>query len=428
MNVIDKQLRIALFHNLEACGAKRALWHLVKFLSKHGHELDLYTFETSDENFLSLSPFVRQVIRERLQAPKLTMPARLPIIDQSRNVWRRIRHLSEIDIAHQRLAQRINQGDYDIAFVHSGMFAHVPDVLRYLDIPSVFFCQEPSRRIHERQIILKKIPKSFEKDLEKKSLSSSWIMKADGLCYALTEPVYKRRYHQEELKNIQFATRVLTNSYYTRELTYKTYGIFPRVNYLGVDTKHFRPNPKISKENLVISVGRFDTLKQHHTVIESVGRISKQYRPKVAIIGETRNLRYVDYLKNLAQSLNVSLQIQVSVSEEELIRWYNRAKAVVFVPILEPFGFVSLEAMACGTPIIGVREGGIREVILHEKTGLLVDRDPQEIAAAILRVLQDAAFSHQLQEAGREYVCEQWTWEKSFERLSGHFSAVLNSQ
>ena len=424
MGHVKQKLRIAVFHNLEACGAKRALWNLARELHRHGHVLDLYTFTTADEQFLPLAPFVTQTVNAPIAPLHLRLPATLPVLDQARNVWNRLRHLPRIAEAHQKMAQRMNQGRYDVAYIDCCMFTHIPDVLRYLRTPSIFFCHEPSRKIHERPINLPLIPSS-NSNLPKQPRWKNIIAKADGLAYGLTEPFYKRAYHRNEEQNIRAATCVLTNSYYTRELIYQTYGVFANVNYLGVDTEFFKPLPNIAKENMVLSVGRFDVLKQHHVVLQSVGQIPKPLRPQVVIIGETKNPGYVDYLQRLARALEVALQIQVSATEQELVTWYNRAKAVIFVHIFEPFGFISLEAMACGTPIIAVREGGIREVIQHEETGIFVNRESQEIATAILKIFQDQSFSTHLSRTGRKYVCEHWTWCKSYERLLEHFSWVI---
>ena len=282
MDYVKQKLRIALFHNLEPCGAKRALWNLVRELHHHGHELDLYTFTTADEQFLPLAPFVTQTVTVPIAPLHLRLPATLPVVDQARNVWNRLRHLPRIAEAHQKMAQRINQGQYDVAYIDCCMFTHIPDILRYLRIPSIFFCHEPSRKIHERPISLPRIPSSSP-TLPKQPRWKNGIAKADGLAYALTEPLYKRAYHRNEEKNIRNATQVLTNSYYTRELIYQTYGVFANVNYLGVDTEFFKPLPNIAKEHIVLSVGRFDVLKQHHVVVQSVGDgILSAVRPAVA--------------------------------------------------------------------------------------------------------------------------------------------------
>ena len=58
---------------------------------------------------------------------------------------------------------------------------------------------------------------------------------------------------------------------------------------------------------------------------------------------------------------------------------YNSAKAVVYAPMMEPFGLVAIEAMACGTPVVGVKEGGLRESIIDGHNGLLIDRDPKNL-------------------------------------------------
>jgi glycosyltransferase involved in cell wall biosynthesis len=419
-------LKIAIFHDFPPCGGKRALFHFTEYLAKHGHVLDLYTLTSSDETFLPLAHFVRQTVTEEIRPMKL-LPACLPLVDQGRNVLQRLRYLEEVDRVHHRVAQKIHTKSYDLAFVHNCGFTHVPNLLQHLKIPSVYYCAEPARTLHEPQIQLKPIEHQAAISPKAQNIVSACLAKIDGLWYGLSEPIYQRAYRRNELANIRSATQLLTNSYYSREVIYRTYGIFPKVTYLGVDTDHFCPIAGIKKENIILSVGRLEPSKQHHVVVESVGRISPRDRPSVVIIGSAKGKKaaYLDYIQKLAESLDVSVQILLSVSEEELIQWYNRVKAVVFIPVLEPFGFISLEAMACGTPLIGVKEGGIREVIVHETTGLFVERDPRGIAEAILRIFQDHALAERLSRLGREYVCEQWTWEKSYQQLVKHFEFVL---
>ena len=87
---------------------------------------------------------------------------------------------------------------------------------------------------------------------------------------------------------------------------------------------------------------------------------------------------------------------------EELQELYRRASAFVMPSLVEAFGVVFLEAMACGTPVIGTQVGGIPELIRHGENGLLVSPDnPVELAMAILEVLGDQDLSARLSENGR---------------------------
>ena len=67
------------------------------------------------------------------------------------------------------------------------------------------------------------------------------------------------------------------------------------------------------------------------------------------------------------------------ITDEELVILYNKAKLVVYTPYMEPFGLVPLEAMSCGTPVVGVNEGGVMETVLNGKTGILVERNVNNI-------------------------------------------------
>jgi glycosyltransferase involved in cell wall biosynthesis len=93
---------------------------------------------------------------------------------------------------------------------------------------------------------------------------------------------------------------------------------------------------------------------------------------------------------------------------------------------LEPFGLVPLEAMSCGTPVVGVREGGVQESIIHEHTGLLVKRDPEKFALAVQRLLSDKDLADEYGRNGREHVLKNWTWEQSVDSLEKYLFACAN--
>ena len=92
---------------------------------------------------------------------------------------------------------------------------------------------------------------------------------------------------------------------------------------------------------------------------------------------------------------------------------------------MEPFGLVALEAMACGTPVIGVHEGGVRESVVEGVSGILVERGSPEIAAAIERLMGDPALRSSLGKSARDYVCRGWTWEATIDRYEDCVRRVL---
>jgi glycosyltransferase involved in cell wall biosynthesis len=131
------------------------------------------------------------------------------------------------------------------------------------------------------------------------------------------------------------------------------------------------------------------------------------------------------YLEELANRLNVSVEFLTLVPHEELVRLYNQARLTLYAPIMEPFGFVPLESLACGTPVVGVCEGGVRETILHNKTGLLTDRDPRCFAEAIKDLLSDSDSRKQFGRQGRTYVERQWQWDRTVRNLENYLINVI---
>jgi len=106
----------------------------------------------------------------------------------------------------------------------------------------------------------------------------------------------------------------------------------------------------------------------------------------------------------------------------------NRATAMVYTPILEPFGLAPLEANACGLPVITIAEGGIRETIINNVNGLLVDYDKQAMANAVELIISDKAYARKLGENAHKLVIEKWSWSDAVKRLEKRFVDILNNK
>jgi glycosyltransferase involved in cell wall biosynthesis len=109
-----------------------------------------------------------------------------------------------------------------------------------------------------------------------------------------------------------------------------------------------------------------------------------------------------------------------SVSQTETISFYQRAAMLVYPSVWsEPSGNATIEAAACGLPVISTYSGGIPEYVEDGRTGLLAARgDAWELARAISRVLDDPALARAMGQAGRQRVLERFTWEASARRLA----------
>ena len=160
-------------------------------------------------------------------------------------------------------------------------------------------------------------------------------------------------------------------------------------------------------------------------MLESLSKIKETERPPLVIVSDFSNPGENQYLSDLATQLKVSVSFRWLVSDDELIRLYNEAKLTVYTPIMEPFGFVPIESMACGTPVVAICEGGVRETVLHEETGLLIERDPVLFAEAIKSLCNDPERCHCYADQGRAYVQERWSWDSSLHNLERHLARTV---
>jgi alpha-maltose-1-phosphate synthase len=118
---------------------------------------------------------------------------------------------------------------------------------------------------------------------------------------------------------------------------------------------------------------------------------------------------------------------------------YTHAAVFACPSVYEPFGITNLEAMACGVPVVATRVGGIPEVVMHDRTGLLVDvpegamgpedvkRVAADLAAAINALVANPARRAAMGEAGRQRAVEQFSWAEVARRTLAVYDAVVAS-
>jgi glycosyltransferase involved in cell wall biosynthesis len=101
------------------------------------------------------------------------------------------------------------------------------------------------------------------------------------------------------------------------------------------------------------------------------------------------------------------------VPHDELERLYGRAAVVACPSHREGFGVVCAEAMAHGRPVVAGDVGGLRDLVVHEETGLLVPpRDVSALRQALERLLADRELRRRMGEAGSARIAERFTWQR----------------
>ena len=395
------KVRIAIFHNLPSGGAKRALYNFVKYLKGAGNQIDVHVPSTADENYLPLKDIVDGFHIYTVQRTVLGL-----IKSSVRYVLPPFQSLADLHWTQKHIAEAINAGPYDVVFSEQDRFTMTPFVLRYLKKPTLYYCQQPT-----------------------------WVQGLHMPAAALAPspvPAYKkvwRAYLQARIPkidrdNVSHAQHILANSCFSREAILRAYGLNSFVSYLGIDTALFRPLA-LPRENFVLSVGACVPLKGFDFILRSLRVMDKQSRPKLVIAANAGNPAWEAHLVQMAARLGVGLEIRKAIPDGELARLYNVAKVFVYASILEPFGLAPVEAMACGTPVVAVCEGGVRESVIPNETGLLTDRDEVAFAAALSELLPDDRRREHMGSRGVEVVRNYWTLEHAGARLASHLHRVV---
>lgn len=406
-----KQLKIAVFHNLPSGGAKRSLYTYIQYLTQQGHIVDVFIPETANEKYLPLENVASNIIIYEVK-PSFIREKIYSIFNYVPAIIKKV-SVNNVMATEKKIAEDLNQSNYDIVYCEQDQYTMTPVIFKYLTKPSIYYCAQPIRK----EQILKKV----NNQKTKAGIFNHPLIKPFAKIYV--EHVETRDY-ERDIEFAEYSTNLLTNSYFTHENILRQYGKNARVSYIGVDNKMFTPL-NLERENYVLSVGTCIPPKGYDFLIRSIANIPKQTRPELVIVGNSSDELWIEYLKTLAKENNVDLDILTQISDEDLIRLYNKAKLVVYAPYLEPFGYVPLEAMACGTPVVGVKEGGLRESILHNKTGILTQRNEKDFAKAIIKLMQDQELWNKFSANGVKYIESAWTLEKAGERLLENMYKIL---
>jgi glycosyltransferase involved in cell wall biosynthesis len=407
-------MKIAVWHNLPSGGGKRALYYQVRGLVECGHQVSCWCLDSADQSYLPLSEFARErVVQTEFRKPRAGFTSWLaPRYSEA------IARMHAFDEACRRSAQEIAAGQFDLLFANGSVSYPVPFILRHLDMRKVLYLQEPCRFLYEAAPVLPWVSSAAD-DLRSSLFHPRTILANYSNLQTL------RLQAKQEWLNVQSCDRVLVNSYFSRESVLRAYGVEARVCYLGVDTTLFR-NLNLARERFIVGVGSVDPIKHIDLAINAVALL-REPRPPLVWIANSGSQSYRHTITELARSSGVELCIKNAISDSELVSILNRAALLLCTPRLEPFGFGVLEASACGLPVVGVAEGGLRETVDHGRNGFLVDPEPEGIARAVERLLSDPSLARTMGANGVAHVTQNWALKESVDRLEKNLLEVANS-
>lgn len=188
---------------------------------------------------------------------------------------------------------------------------------------------------------------------------------------------------------------------------------FPKARIItvphGVDTSRFKPSP--NGHSTLLFVGRVDAIKGLDLLIESL-RLVKDRADINIIGGPSKNKETYNNIRSYAQDLKVNFIGRVK--HEHLTTYYRNAGIIVVPSYYESFGLVGLEAMASARPVIGFEDTGLSETV-GSNAGILVKRNKQNLARAIIHLLDNQELRHKMGMAGRKKAL-LFSWQRITER------------
>lgn len=189
-------------------------------------------------------------------------------------------------------------------------------------------------------------------------------------------------------------------------------------------------------EFVVLQLGRLVPRKGVDNVIHAVARLhaaEPQARVRLVVVGgdadtpDEQATPEIARLRGIAQDAGIAERVRFTGrrARDRLREWYVAADVFVTTPWYEPFGITPLEAMACGTPVVGSAVGGIAWTVVDGVTGYLVPpKDPDALAERLARLWRDPQRAAALGAAGAARVRAQFTWDHVADRLARSYAAL----
>ncbi|MFZ7128739.1 MAG: glycosyltransferase family 4 protein [Desulfobacterales bacterium] len=223
--------------------------------------------------------------------------------------------------------------------------------------------------------------------------------------------------------------RIITVSAASKNDIQRDFGIAPdrfRMVPNGIDTRLFRPLPGVLRDpGRLIATNSADTpLKGLSVLLMAMKRLEEHKAVRLVVIGRPRRNGVIE---RMIADLDLGGRVTFTgrIGDEELVRQYARATAAVVPSLYEGFGLPVGEAMACGVPVVSTWAGALPEVV--GDAGILVaPGDPDALASAISRLVDDPMKAGEIGRAGYLRVHHHFTWRRAAERTVDAYRELID--
>ena len=200
---------------------------------------------------------------------------------------------------------------------------------------------------------------------------------------------------------------------------------------VGVDQRQFRPMPHVARVpgRLMTTASADVPLKGLTYLIDALAKVrTEREDAHLVVIGQPRHKSAVPaQIKRLG--LEGAVEFVSGVSDERIVELYAEAEIAVVPSLYEGFSLPSIEAMACGVPLVTTTGGALPEVVGRPgDCALLVPpADADALAVQIIGLLGNAAQRAQMGEGGLRRVLDRYTWRRTAEGTAEHYYLELEA-
>jgi len=205
----------------------------------------------------------------------------------------------------------------------------------------------------------------------------------------------------------------------------------------GIDLEMFYPcDSDVARDELnipkgtqmILFVGRIDPIKGLEILVKAVSSIATQKDVLLYIVGGAdEGDKYLRSIKSLVQETGLIKKVMFTgpIAHDELRTYYSAADVFVLPSHYESLGFVAIEAMACGTPVVASRVGGIPSIVDHGSTGYLIPwRCPEAFAGQIEVLLQNEDLNGFMAEQALKKSCSL-SWDFTAQIVSNYYAEIV---